>query len=89
MPVTFKPEISIGTILQIAMLIVSGILFINRVSTKQTEILQELRTDHARWERVEKYLSSRDSHYWEIIRHFDELQPASEVREPSPSFATP
>lgn len=95
MPVTFKPEISVGTLLQIAMLIISGILFINRVSneaaasrTKQAEILQELRVDRARWERVEKYLSSKDSNYWQIIRHFDDLQPSSQLQSP-PVFATP
>jgi len=89
MPVTFKPEISIGTIVQIVVLVASGILFINRVSRDQTQILQELRVDRTRWERVEKYLSSKDPHYWEIIRHFDESQPASEARDPSASFPTP
>ena len=78
MPITFKREISIGTLIQLVTLVISGIWFLSRVSLKQEQILLEQRNDRARWERVEKYLSSKDSHYWEIIRRFDD--PATALR---------
>jgi hypothetical protein len=79
--ISFKPEVSIGALIHLAVLIVGGILFLNRVASNQKQILDDLRIDRARWERVEKYLSSKDPHYWEIIHRFDELQPSSLLRQ--------
>jgi hypothetical protein len=68
MPVTFKKEISWGAIVQIATFIISGVVFWDRVATQQKEIIDGMREDRQRIERIEKYLSSKDSHYWELIQ---------------------
>jgi hypothetical protein len=75
MPFLIKREITIGTIVQLGGLLLSGLWFAQRTSLKQEETLNELRIVHARVDRIEKYLSSKDSQYWEIIRRLDENSP--------------
>lgn len=77
MGLTIKREISIGTLLQLGGLLLSALWFAQRTTIKQDETLAELRVVHARVDRMEKYLSSKDPAYWEIIRRIDEGSPFS------------
>ncbi len=67
---TVAREISVGTLMHIMVLILSTAWFAGRITLKQEEILDQLKQDHARIERIETYLAARDPHYWQTVRAF-------------------
>ncbi len=60
-------KISLGAILQILGLVVSGIYYVANVEHNQAETRRTLEEDHSRLERLEKYISSKDPHYWQAV----------------------
>ena len=79
---TIKREIGVGTLLQIAAMLLSAIWFADRFTLKQEAMAEEIHTQSARIERIEgkldrieKYLSSKDSRYWQTVA---ELQKTNE-----------
>jgi hypothetical protein len=60
-------KLSLGTILQIVMLLISGIYYVARVERNQAEMHNTLEEVRSRQERLEKYISSKDSHYWQAV----------------------
>ena len=67
-------KISIGTILQILGLLASGIYYVAdqhdraaRVESNMIETRTTLEEIRARQVRIEKYLSSKDAHYWQSV----------------------
>ncbi len=60
-------KISIGAILQILGLLVSGIYYVARVETNMTQTRTTLEEIRSRQVRIEKYLSSKDPHYWQSV----------------------
>jgi hypothetical protein len=68
MSLKFKSEISIGTIFQIVTLLVTLISFGVRIETKANTLIGEARATEEKTDRIEKYLSMKDSHYWETAK---------------------
>jgi hypothetical protein len=60
-------KISLGAILQIAGLLVSGIYYVARVEGNMTQTRSTLEEMRSRQERIEKYLSSKDPNYWRVV----------------------
>lgn len=81
---TIKREIGLGTLLQIGAMLLSAVWFADRFEWKQEAMLQEIAHQQAqldrieaRTERIEKYLSSKDSRYWQTVAQIsktDEVQ---------------
>jgi hypothetical protein len=76
---SIKKEISLGTLVQVIGFLVSGVYYVARFEARADQaeqaqkevrlIVEEIR---AHEERVEKYLSSKDSHYWETVTRLQE-----------------
>lgn len=71
---TLKREISVSTLLQLTAMLLSALWFADRFEIRQETIVSEMRSIRAqidrmeaREERIEKYLSSKDPHYWQTI----------------------
>jgi hypothetical protein len=76
---TIKREISLGLLLQLLGFLISGAYFAARFEGRMDAVLEnegriaatvdEIR---AREERIEKYLSTRDPHYWQTVKTLEE-----------------
>ncbi len=85
--ITFKRELTIGTVVQLVGLAATAILFWDRIDSRQKQLIDEAEKSRLRLERVERYLSSKDSRYWEIIREmsFDFDRKKEEESQPNGS----
>ncbi|MHB8613961.1 MAG: hypothetical protein ACYDAL_16290 [Candidatus Dormibacteraceae bacterium] len=68
MSLRIKSEISLGSLLQVAALLATFITFGVRMETKVNAAIADLRTMEEKTDRIEKYLSTKDSHYWETAK---------------------
>jgi len=78
---TIKREIGIGTLLQIAGMLLSAVWFADRFSWKQEQMLDEIRASRSatqrleeKVDRIEKYLSSKDSRYWQTVAELQKTE---------------
>jgi hypothetical protein len=88
---TIKREMSLGTLIQILLLLVSGIFYVARVEVRTNEVLAEqqkilsgIELVSAHLDRIEKYLSSRDAHYWQTIKQFEDAARENSRANPFP-----
>jgi len=78
---TIKREIGIGTVLQIAALLLSSLWFADRFQMKQEMMIEEIQSQReaiqrieTKLNRVEKYLSSKDSRYWQTVAELEKTE---------------
>ena len=65
-------KITLGEWIQIAALVIGFAVQAVRAETKVGEMIDELHRIEYKFDRVEKYLSSKDVNYWETIRKLEE-----------------
>ncbi|HLZ52073.1 MAG TPA: hypothetical protein VKP61_15105 [Candidatus Acidoferrum sp.] len=75
-------KITLGEWIQIGALVVGFGIQAVRAETKVTEVIDELHRIEYKFDRVEKYLSSKDVNYWETIRKLEE--PPEQAAPPIP-----
>lgn len=73
-----RRRLSPGVLLQILLLLVSAIFYVARtemvtreILRNQNEMMSKLEEVRVRSDHIEKYLSSRDPHYWQSIKELE------------------
>jgi len=79
--VTFKKEVSVGTLIHLVGLAVTALLFWDRMDQRQKQLIEEAEQSRKRLERVEHYLSMKDPSYWQMIREMN-FDPKKEEAQP-------
>lgn len=67
-------NLSIWTLVQIAAVLVTMTFFFAKQDARLSEIERRVTDAQTRTDRIEKYLSSRDSEYWQRVKHIEDSE---------------